>query len=42
MCCSQALASEDNPTKPGEGVKIVVSPETDTSSEKKRPACCGS
>lgn len=36
----QALASEDNPTKPGEGVKIVVSPENDVSGEKKRGACC--
>ena len=36
----QALASEDNPTKPGEGVKIVVSPESDVSGEKKRGPCC--
>lgn len=36
----KALASEDNPTKPGEGVKIVVSPENDVSGEKKRGPCC--
>jgi Ras-related protein Rab-11A len=37
----KSLASDDNPNKPGEGVKIVVSPENDTTSEKKKPACCG-
>lgn len=37
----KSLASDDNPNKPGEGVKIVVSPENNDTSEKKKPACCG-
>lgn len=38
-CCVQA--SEDNPHQPSSGVKIVVSPENDTSAASKKPACCG-
>mmetsp|Transcript_2628 Transcript_2628/g.7817 ORF Transcript_2628/g.7817 Transcript_2628/m.7817 type:complete len:218 (+) Transcript_2628:164-817(+) len=37
----KSLASEDNPHQPSSGVKIVVSPENDTSAASKKPACCG-
>jgi Ras-related protein Rab-11A len=37
----KSLANEDNPNKPGEGVKIVVSDENNATEKKSKPACCG-
>ena len=37
----KSLANEDNPNKPGEGVKIVVSDESASTEKKTKPACCG-
>jgi Ras-related protein Rab-11A len=37
----KSLANDDNPNKPGEGVKIVVSDESAATEKKAKPACCG-